>query len=93
MSQVKSIAKDEDADVESTVDSDNRAAIHAVLRAEDTRLREVLAHDRAVRRALRWRPSDTSAEEARTLVAAARVEQRRRGAEGVLARLLTGGRR
>lgn len=74
------------------MDSDNRASIHAVLRAEDIRLREVLAHDRAVRRALRWCPSDTTAEEARTLVAAARVERRRRSAEGVLARIL-GGRR
>ena len=57
---------------------DDDAAIQRVLGADPARLKRVLRGDRAVRQALRWCPTDGAAEQARTLVAAARVERRRR---------------
>lgn len=62
--------------------ADSDAAIAELLAADDAVLVEVLSHDAAVRRALRrslpHHPADRELEEARTLLAAARVEHRRR---------------
>jgi hypothetical protein len=67
---------------------DDDAAIRRVLDADDAALHRVLRGDFAVRHALRWRPGDRAAEQARTLLAAARVEQRRRHGRDVLADVL-----
>jgi hypothetical protein len=62
--------------------ADSAAAIAALVSAKDNVLAEVLHHDPAVRRALRrslpHHPADRELEQARTLVAVARIEHRRR---------------
>lgn len=66
---------------------DDDAAVHAVLVADEDELRVLLREDRHVREALRWRPNDADAERARTLLAAARVERRRRRSAGAADRI------
>lgn len=75
------------------VEVDDDAGIRAVLTADDDVLEAVLVHDVTVRHALRWRPADPEAEGLRTLVAAARVEQRRRHGAAALAEVVTADRR
>lgn len=66
---------------------DDDAAVHAVLVADDDELRVLLREDRHVREALRWRSNDADAETARTLLAAGRVESRRRRCAGAADRI------
>ncbi|HEY2205137.1 MAG TPA: hypothetical protein VGH99_11765 [Pseudonocardia sp.] len=75
-----------------TEPADGDDALRRVLDADDEQLDHLLRFDGPVRDALRCWPNDGGVEEMRTLVAAARIERRRRRARNVLA-AITGERR